>query len=64
MTEEQDKLDLLWGAEQIGAFIGRTPRQAWEALNKGELPARKINGRWAASRKVLRRLFEEGEEAA
>lgn len=62
MAEESDTLDLLWGAEEIGAFLGRTPRQAWEALNKGELPARKINGRWAASRKALRRLFE-GEAA-
>lgn len=57
MTEEPDSLDLLWGARAIARFIGRTDRQCWEALNAGELPARKVHGRWVASREALRRHF-------
>lgn len=49
--------DLIWGAADIAAFIGRTPRQTWEALDKGELPARQVNGRWCASRSRLRAFF-------
>lgn len=62
-TAPPDRLDLLWSAGAIGEFIGRTPRQTWEALNKGELPARQINGRWCASKRRLTAFFE-GEDAA
>lgn len=54
-----ETLDLIWGIGAIAAFIGRTPRQTHEALAKGELPARRINRRWCASRKALRKFFEE-----
>lgn len=53
-----DKLDLIWGIEAIAAFILRTPRQTYEALVKGELPARQVNGRWVASAASLRSHFE------
>lgn len=54
----EDTLDLLWGIDTIAAYIGRTRRQCYEALVKGELPSRKVNGRWVASRRKLRELFE------
>lgn len=57
-----ETLDLIWGVASIATFIGRTQRQTYEALAKGELPARQVNGRWVASRKKLRELFE-GEAA-
>jgi hypothetical protein len=57
VTDNLEPLDLVWGAAAIAALIGRTPRQVWEALDKGELPARKVNGRWVASREALRRHF-------
>lgn len=56
--------DLIWKVADIATFIGRTPRQTWEALDKGELPARQVNGRWCASRSRLRAFFagvDEGE---
>tara|TARA_R100000365_G_C2746354_1_gene75599 strand:+ start:681 stop:878 length:198 start_codon:yes stop_codon:yes gene_type:complete len=56
---EPKPLDLLWGCEAIAAFIGRTPRQTFEAVSKGQLPTRKVNGRWVASKKALREFFEE-----
>lgn len=46
--------DLLWGIEAIAAYIGRTRRQAYEALAKGELPSRQVNHRWVASKTKLR----------
>jgi len=55
---EAESLGLIWGAEAIAAFIGRSRRQTYEALEKGELPARRVNGRWVASRKKLTAFFE------
>jgi hypothetical protein len=54
-----DTLDLLWGIDAIAAFIGRSRSQTHNALAKGELPARLINGRWVASRARLRQFFDE-----
>lgn len=52
-------LDLAWGIDAIAAYIGRTRRQTYEALVKGQLPpAKRVNGRWVASRRKLRELFE------
>lgn len=56
---ETETLDLLWGVEAIAVYIGRTKRQTYEALVKGELPARQVNRRWVASRKTLREFFEK-----
>jgi hypothetical protein len=53
MTDHPEPLDLIWKVANIATFIGRTERQTWEALNKGELPARQVNGRWCASRSRL-----------
>lgn len=64
MTDQPVTLDLLWGAENIAAFIGRTERQTKDALSKGHLPGRKVNGRWVASREALRLFFMDQERAA
>ena len=45
--------DIVWGASAIAAVIGRNERQAFWMLEKGELPAKKLGGRWVASRKKL-----------
>lgn len=64
-SANRESLELLWGAEAIGNFIGRTRRQAFEALSKGELPARQVNGRWVASKAKLQAFFElEGGDVA
>jgi len=52
-------IDLIWGIKGIAAAIGRTVRQTEIALNKGELPGRRVNGRWVVSRKKLIAHFEE-----
>ena len=57
-SAQTETLELRWGIASIAAFIGRTPRQTYEALIKGELPARQVNGRWVASDASLRTHFE------
>jgi hypothetical protein len=59
---DSEILDLLWGAAAIAATLNRTARQTFHLLEAGELPARKVGGRWVASRKALREHFE-GERA-
>jgi hypothetical protein len=52
-----NEIDLVWGAEAIAVFIGRTRRQTYNMLEKGELPARKVGDRWVAERRQLIRFF-------
>lgn len=53
------RLDLIWGAEQISKVIGRTRRSTFDMLEKGELPAKKVNGRWVIERSKLIAFFME-----
>jgi hypothetical protein len=55
---EDNGLDLLWGAIPIGKELGLNQRQAYYLLESGVVPgARKVGGRWCASRSGLRRNF-------
>jgi hypothetical protein len=49
--------DLLWGVKPISEEINRSERQTFHLLENGRLPAKKIGGRWCASRIRLRRHF-------
>jgi hypothetical protein len=49
--------DLIWGVAGIAEAIGRTQRQTFHLLENDRLPAKKIGGRWCASRAGLRRFF-------
>jgi hypothetical protein len=55
----QTELQLIWGAEAIGAEIGCDRRRAFYLLESGELPAKKVGGRWVAERETLRNFFLE-----
>jgi hypothetical protein len=49
--------DLLWGVPAISAVINKPERGTYHMLERGDLPARKVRGRWVASRrKVLAAL--------
>lgn len=50
-------LDLIWGAEEIAKVIGRSRRSTFDMLDKGELPAKKVNGRWVIERSRLIAFF-------
>ncbi|MGP4666377.1 DNA-binding protein [Agrobacterium pusense] len=58
-SEPIQNIDLLWEVEEIAKLIGRTERQTFHMLKKGELPAKKVGGRWVASRQKLIDFFME-----
>ncbi len=64
MTEKScGQADLAWGVDEIAKAIGRTERATFHLLAKGQLPARKVGGRWVASRrKLLSYILGEAEE--
>ena len=45
--------ELLWGTRAIARAIGRTERQTFHLLEKRLLPAKRVGGRWVASRRRL-----------
>ena len=61
-TEDATK-DIVWGAQAIAAVIRANERRTFRLLENGMLPAKKVGGRWVASR---RKLLEAiiGEPAA
>ncbi|MQW38152.1 DNA-binding protein [Sinorhizobium meliloti] len=54
-----DSIDLIWGVEAVAKIIGRTERQTFHLLSTGQLPAKKVGGRWVAERGNLLRFFLE-----
>jgi hypothetical protein len=51
-----DNSGFVWGAEEIGAVIGRTSRQTHHLLTQGAIKsAKKVGGRWVVSRSALLR---------
>lgn len=58
-SQERTALELLWGADAIAKELGRTVKSTFHMLESGHLPfARKIKGRWCASRTKLHEFFE------
>lgn len=53
------KLDLIWGVSAIAKVIGRTDRQTFRLVEAGELPAKKVGGRWVAERSKLIAFFTQ-----
>lgn len=56
---EGESLQLLWGANAISKFIGRTPRATFGMLENGELPAKKVSGSWVVDRSQLIAFFRD-----
>lgn len=62
MTKNEEhtrNIDLVWGGTEIAKVIGRSPRATFHMLEKGDLPAKKVGGRWVAERRNLIRFFME-----
>lgn len=59
MTEKETKLDLVWEVSEIAKLIGRSDRQTFHLLSSGQLPAKKVGGRWVAERSKLIAFFME-----
>jgi hypothetical protein len=52
--------DLIWGGNGIAEELDISPRKAFHLLETRAIPARKLRGRWVASRRELRRFFTGG----
>ena len=59
---DKNDLDLLWGAEAIGHALDINARKAFHLLEKKAIPAKKVGGRWVASRRGLHKFFAEALE--
>ncbi|PSJ55780.1 hypothetical protein [Pseudaminobacter soli (ex Li et al. 2025)] len=57
--DNEESLDLVWGAEAIAKVIARTPTQTHYLLRTGKLPAKQVGERWVASRRKLVSFFLE-----
>ncbi|WP_370194860.1 MULTISPECIES: helix-turn-helix domain-containing protein [Aurantimonas] len=57
--ESSTTIDLVWGAAEIAKIISRSSRSTFHMLEKGELPARKVGGRWVIERSKLAAFFME-----
>lgn len=54
-----EKLELVWGAEEIAKIIGRSARVTFHLLTTGAIPAKKVGNRWVAERGRLISFFME-----
>jgi len=60
--ENDDAPDLVWGATAIAKVIGRSERSVFHLLENKLLPAKRVGGRWVASRrKLIEALVGDGE---
>ncbi|MGO4437957.1 DNA-binding protein [Rhizobium sp. RAF56] len=59
MARAEASLDLIWEVSEIAKTIGRTERQTFHLLSSGQLPAKKVGGRWVAERGKLIAFFME-----
>lgn len=51
--------DLLEGAADFSEFLGFSQRRTIYLLEKGDIPAGKLRGRWIGSKSQLREFFAE-----
>ena len=58
MDTDTEQIDLIWGISAIARAIGRTNRQTYHLLANGELPAKRVGGRWVADRDELVAFFK------
>ncbi len=60
-----EPFDLIWGARNIAAVLGRTEGQVHCLLARGGLPgAKRIGGKWCIARAKLAQLFDISEGSA
>jgi hypothetical protein len=62
--ESDEVLDLVWGATAIAKVIGRSERSTFHMLERNLLPAKRVGGRWCASRRKLLDALTGNEPAA
>jgi hypothetical protein len=63
-VESNEAPDLIWGATAIAKVIGRSERATFHLLENQLLPAKRIGGRWCASRRRLLAALTSDEPAS
>ncbi|MEM6499549.1 MAG: hypothetical protein AAF709_22860 [Pseudomonadota bacterium] len=65
-TNNDDQRDpiWIWGGSAIAKFCKVSDQRAFYLLNKGELPAKKVGGRWVADRNALIRSLSTPDAPA
>jgi len=63
-VDDDDPLDLIWGRAAIAKAIGRPERATFHMIARGYLPAKRIGGRWVASRRKLIEVLTNDDESA
>jgi hypothetical protein len=59
LNDRKGDLDLIWGASAMAQIIGRSARATFHMLETGELPGRKVGGRWVVERSKLIEFFTQ-----
>ena len=63
MGDNNEFADLLWGAQAIADYIGKSYRQTVYLLSIKKLPAQKLGSTWIGNRAKLRaRLLGEASD--
>jgi hypothetical protein len=60
---DTDSLDILWGADAIGAYLNVPRRRAFYLLERRFVPARKIGATWTSSKAELRNFLTGAKRA-
>lgn len=55
----EQALELIWGVREIAKLIRRNERQTFHLLETGQIPGKKVGGRWVAERGKLIAFFME-----
>ncbi len=62
VSERNENIELVWGCSAIAKIIKRSSRATFYLLENGQLPAKKVGGRWVAERNKLLSFFLEPAE--
>lgn len=57
MQNDPKKLDLVWGAREIGAVLGTNEPRTYALLSSGLIPAKRVGRTWCANRSELLAFF-------
>ncbi|PWJ79793.1 excisionase family DNA binding protein [Pseudaminobacter salicylatoxidans] len=63
MENTSKSFNLIWGAGAIADELGCDRRRAFYLLEKGEIPAKKVGGKWVVRRDELHAFFLKGDAA-
>jgi len=58
VASNERHIGLIWGINAIARLIDRSDRQVSYMVNSGQIPAKKVGGRWCANRAELVAFFK------